>query len=311
MRRSAIQLAGLDLNLLVVLRELLRERNVTRAAERVGVTQPAASAALSRLRRHFGDELLIRVNRGYVLSPLAVQLRRQVEDVCSAAERLFATGADFDPATSRREFTLIMADYTLAVIGEKLSTAMAADAPDAGLHIRFVRESLTLDMPHIIRLVDGIVAPRAASAPPLRQAELFRDAWVCVVSAGNRVLGEGPPSVEDLARLHWVVPYHREYSPESAPPISRQLALLGVRPHVAVRVEGYQAVPSFVAGTDRVALMQQRLAARFADRLDLRVLPCPGAPEPIVEALWWHEDFDPDPAHRWLRETLVKVAAEL
>lgn len=314
MRRSAVQLAGLDLNLLVVLRELLRERNVTRAAERVGVTQPAASAALSRLRRHFGDELLVRVNRGYVLSPLAVQLRRQVEDVCSAAERLFATGADFDPATSRREFTLIMADYTLAVIGERLSAVMEADAPNASLHIRFVRESLTLDMPHIIRLVDGIVAPRAASAPPLRQAELFRDEWVCVVSAGNRVLGPptgAPPSVEDLARLHWVVPYHREYSPESAPPISRQLALLGVRPHVAVRVEGYQAVPSFIAGSDRAALMQKRLAARFTDRLDLRVLPCPGVPEPIVEALWWHEDFDTDPAHRWLREALMKVAAEV
>jgi Bacterial regulatory helix-turn-helix protein, lysR family len=117
MTRRAAQLASLDLNLILVLRELLRERNVTRAAERVGVTQPAVSAALSRLRRHFGDDLLVRVSRGYVLSPLAVQLERQVEEICAAAERLFSAGADFDPASTRREFTLMMADYTVAVLG--------------------------------------------------------------------------------------------------------------------------------------------------------------------------------------------------
>lgn len=313
MRRPAAQLAGLDLNLLVVLRELLRERNVTRAAERVGVTQPAASAALSRLRRHFDDELLVRVNRSYVLSPLAAQLRRQVEEVCAAAERLFATGAEFGPATSVREFTLLMADYTIAVIGERLSRVVAAVAPGTSLHIRLVRESLALDMPHLIRMVDGIVAPgdRSAPAARIRSAELFRDEWVCVVSADNRLLGDGPPALADLARLSWVVAYHRNDTPQSAPPISRQLALLGVDPHVAVRVESYQAVPHFVAGTERVALMQRRLAAPLADRLGLRVLECPGAPEPIVETLWWHEDCDADPAHAWLRKTLVEIAAEL
>jgi DNA-binding transcriptional LysR family regulator len=312
MRHSVAQLSNLDLNLLVVLRELLRERHVTRAAERVGVTQPAASAALSRLRRHFDDELLVRVNRGYVLSPLAVQLKRQVEEVCAAAEQLFATGAEFDPGASLREFTLLMADYTIAVIGERLSAVMEGAAARATLHIRLVRESLSLDMPHAIRLVDAIVAPtNGAPVPPqLRSVELFRDDWVCVVSAGNRVLS-GPPSLADLARLQWVVPYHRDDSPQSAPPSSRQLARLGVSPRVAVRVESYQAVPRFITGTDRVALMQKRLAAQFADRMDLRVLECPGEPEPIVEALWWHEDSDQDPAHAWLRNTLMDIAAEL
>jgi DNA-binding transcriptional LysR family regulator len=78
-----------------------------------------------------------------------------------------------------------------------------------------------------------------------------------------------------------------------------------------VRVESYQAVPYFVAGTERVALLQERLASQAAERLGLRVLPCPGEPEPIVERFWWHADLDGDPAHRWLRETLVAVAAGL
>src|ERR1700676_4026118 len=127
--RPVTDLANLDLNLLVALRELTRERSVTRAAQRLGVTQPAASAALSRLRRHFGDELLIREHGEYVLTPLGEQLAQEVEAVCTAAERLFAPAPQFARKTSDREFTLVMADYTIMVIGEALSQAVQRAAP--------------------------------------------------------------------------------------------------------------------------------------------------------------------------------------
>jgi len=127
MPRPIAHLANLDLNLLVALRELLRERSVTRAAERLGVTQPAASAALSRLRRHFGDELLVRDRGEYTLTALGAQLAGQADAVCTAAQRLFAASADFDPATSEREFTLVMADYTIVVMGEALSQVIAQE----------------------------------------------------------------------------------------------------------------------------------------------------------------------------------------
>jgi DNA-binding transcriptional LysR family regulator len=306
------QLASLDLNLILVLRELLRERNVTRAAERVGVTQPAVSAALSRLRRHFGDELLVRVSRGYVLSPLAVQLERQVEEICAAAEQLFSTGTDFDAASTRREFTLMMADYTVAVLGSRLSRLFEETAPHATLHIRQVREALAVDMPHLIRWVDGIVAPERSQALPLvHSAELFRDEWVCVLSADATLPGDGSLTLDDLRNANWVVPFYRNQNSPLAPPVTRQLSLLGIRPRVAVGVESYLAVPQLIAGTSRVALMQRRLAAQFAERLDLRVCPCPGAPDPIVEVLWWHEDLDTDPAHAWLRAALAGLAADL
>ena len=145
MPRPIAHLANLDLNLLVALRELLRERSVTRAAERLGVTQPAASAALARLRRHFGDELLVRDRGEYTLTPLGAQLAEQADAVCAAAQRLFAASADFDPATSEREFTLVMADYTIMVMGEALSQVIARAAPRARLHIRLVRESLAAE----------------------------------------------------------------------------------------------------------------------------------------------------------------------
>jgi DNA-binding transcriptional LysR family regulator len=295
-----------------VLRELLRERNVTRAAERVGVTQPAVSAALSRLRRHFGDELLVRVSRGYVLSPLAVQLERQVEEICAAAEQLFSAGADFDPASTRREFTVMMADYTVAVLGGGLSQLFEEQAPHASLHIRLAREALALDMPHLIRWVDGIVAPERTQTLPLaRSAELFRDEWVCVMSADNRLACRDSLNLQDLQDLKWVLPFYRNQDSSLAPPAIRQLALLGIRPQVAIGVESYLAVPHLVASGSRVALMQRRLAAQFAGQGGLRVYRCPGEPDAIIEALWWHEDLDADPAHAWLRKALAALAAEL
>lgn len=312
MRRRVAQLASLDLNLILVLRELLRERNVTRAAERVGVTQPAVSAALSRLRRHFDDELLVRVNRGYILSPLAMQLQRQVEEICTASERLFSTGARFDPATTRREFTLIMADYTVDILGSGLSRLFEQQAPHASLHIRQVRESLAQEMPELTRLVDGIIAPeRSQGQSPMRSAELFSDDWVCVASADGDLPAGDTLTFDDLKDASWVVPFYRNQNSPLAPPAIRQLSMLGFRPRVAIGVESYLAVPQLIAGTGRVALLQRRLATLFENQLNLRVWPCPGDPEPIVEVLWWHEDLDDDPGHAWLRASLAELASKL
>lgn len=311
-RGPAPHLANLDLNLLVSLRELLRERNVTRAARNLGVSQPAASAALARLRRHFGDELLVRGKGAYELTPLACQLAARIDEVCDAVERLLAASPDFDPVRTQREFTLVMADYTIAVMAEKLSQLVYERAPEALLHVRLVRESLATEYTEEIRFIDGVVAPPLGRArvPYVRSVELFRDRWVCVVARENRAAANGRLTVDDLARMTWVAPFHRGAGPASAVPVTRQLARFGIQPRIAVRVESYLAVPHFVAGTQRVALMQERLASRFAGRMDLRVLECPGEPEPIVEALWWHEHYERDPAHAWLREQVVEAAPD-
>ncbi|WP_439381409.1 LysR family transcriptional regulator [Amycolatopsis lexingtonensis] len=312
-RQSAVHLANLDLNLLVVLRELLGERNVTRAAARLGVSQPAASAALGRLRRHFGDELLVRTGNGYVLSALATQLADQVEAVCTGAERLFGTGHDFDPGASAREFTLVMADYTIEVLGSRLSALLAERAPDVQLHVRLVREAFASDITDTIRLIDGMVAPPVSrfELPDVRSVALFTDRWVCVVDAANPSVRDDELSLEQLAALPWVAPFQPDRGFPPAAPMGRQLALFGIQPRIRVRVESYQAVPHFVAGTDRVALLQERLATRVADRLGLRILPCPGDPEPIVERFWWHAGYDADPAHHWLRTVLTDLAREV
>jgi DNA-binding transcriptional LysR family regulator len=313
--RPVAHLANLDLNLLVALRELVRERSVTRAAQRLGVTQPAASASLSRLRRHFGDELLVREHGEYVLTPLGEQLAEQVEAVCAAAERLFAASSDFDPATSDREFTLVMADYTITVMGEALSHAVQRSAPRARLHIQQVRVPMATEYSDGIRFVDGMIAPpsNGFALPDTRSAELFRDRWVCVLDGDNPVLDGGTAlQMRDLAGLPWVAPYYRAGTRGVASvPVMRQLALLDLHPRIAVRVDSYSAVPYFITGTDRVALMQERLATRLAVTSNLRVLECPGEAEPIVEALWWHRQHEEDPAHAWLRRLILETARRL
>jgi len=257
----------------------------------------------------------VREHGEYVLTPLGEQLAEQVEAVCVAAERLFAASSQFDPATSDREFTLVMADYTIMVIGEALSQAVQRAAPNARLHIKLVRESLTTEYSDGIRFVDALVSPptHGFALPDTRSAELFRDRWVCVLDGDNPVLDGGSAlRVRDLAGLPWVAPYYRSGSRGVASvPVMRQLALLDLQPRIAVRVESYLAVPYFVSGTDRVALMQERLATRLAASSNLRVLECPGEAEPIVEALWWHRQFEDDPAHAWLRRLNVETSRRL
>jgi DNA-binding transcriptional LysR family regulator len=248
-----------------------------------------------------------------VLSPLAMQLADQVDAVCAAAERLFATGNHFDPGASRREFTLLMADYTVAVLGTRLAGALAEQAPGVDLHVRLVREAFTSHIADTIRLIDVMIAPPASrfDLPDVRSVELFTDRWVCVVDAANPLARGGPLSLQQLSGMPWVVPFQPDRGFVAASPLSRQLMVFGIQPEIRVRVESYQAVPYFVAGTDRVALLQERLATRVAAGLGLRVLECPGEPAPVEERLWWHVDHERDPAHQWLRDAVIAAAAAL
>jgi DNA-binding transcriptional LysR family regulator len=309
-KSATSRLAGLDLNLLIVLRELLRERNVTRAAERVGVTQPAASAALARLRRYFDDDLLVRRNGRYELSALAVQLDAQVESVYEGVERLLATGSRFDATTSRREFTIVISDYAVGVLGRPLTAAMSAESEHARLNVVLVRESLAANIGHTIRAVDCVVSQPTSRfrIPEMRSAPLFTDRWVCVAAADNARFGTEIADLTELRDATWVVPYHHDSDFPSVVPVSRQLARLGVRPQVAVRVDSFQAVPHLVASTDHVALVQERLARDCARYLPLRILACPKPLEPLEVRLWWHERYDEDLGHRWFRRLAIEAA---
>ncbi|GGT82627.1 LysR family transcriptional regulator [Actinomadura citrea] len=299
-----MDLASLDLNLLVALRALLEERNVTRAGQRIGLSQPAASAALARLRRHFGDDLLVRTGNAYDLTPLGTALVVPCTTACALLERLFTSRAEFDPRTERREFRIIASDYAIAVFGAELARVLHAEAPASRLVFEQVGQEITGATDAVLSGVDGLLMPHGiVSGFPT--VELYRDEWVCLVAADHPDIGDAL-TMDDLARQPWVV-YQRPYDA----PAARQLSMLGLEPRMEVSVQNFQLLPSLVAGTRRVALIQRRLARLMSPVAQVRTLPCPFEAVPVKEALWWHPVHTQDAAHIWLRETAARVAAAL
>ncbi|MFG1643487.1 LysR family transcriptional regulator [Amycolatopsis sp. NPDC049252] len=299
-----MNLARLDLNLLVALDALLQERSVTRAAARMGLGQPAVSAQLARLRRHFHDDLLTRSGNQYRLTPLAVQLKERVRVALSGAERVFAAEPDFDPASSTREFSMLMSDYGIAMLGPGIATRLADEAP--GTRLRFPANTPRMVDAAAQELVhtDLLVIPHGF-VDDLPHQDLYRDEWVCLVAAGNTAV-EDSLTVEQLETMPWVVTYH---GPTASTPAARQMRMLGIEPHIQVVTETFLTVPGLIAGSGRVALVQRRLADEIPAELGVRALPCPFDATPLVEAMWWHPMYDDDPEHRYLRDVVQRAVA--
>jgi DNA-binding transcriptional LysR family regulator len=300
-----VNLASLDLNLLVSLDALLQERSVTRAAARMGLSQPALSASLARLRRHFGDELLTRVGNEYRLTPLAVQLRELARLALTGVERVFDAQTEFDPAKSTREFTLLVSDYVVAVLGDAVAALLAEEAPSARLRLTANTPAAVDRAEQVLLSTDLLVLPHGFVSD-LSHCDLYRDEWVCVVAAENEMVGD-ELTVENLETLPWVVTFH---GPTAATPASRQMRMRGIEPNGAVITENFLTVPGLVAGSNRIALLQRRLVEQLPVNLGIRALPPPVEVGQLVEAMWWHPAFDDDPEHAYLRD-LVLRATEL
>ena len=301
-----MNLAGLDMNLVVALRALLTERNVTRAGERVGLSQPAMSAALARLRRHFGDELLARKGSGYELTTLGVVLLDRSEVACEMLELVFGSQPRFDPAREHREFVLLSSDYAATVVGGALAREISAQAPEVRVTFRQIPVTMVEDPPAYLSTVDGLFMPHGIITG-LPAVELYRDRWLCAVAEDNPDVGESI-TLSQLAALPWAT-YQRVYDA----PVNRQLSLLGIEPRVQVSVDSFQLLPAMVAGTRRVAMIQALLAARLSlgPGSGIRLLECPFDAVPVQEALWWHPVHTHDAGHLWLRQTAAAVAARL
>ncbi|OIJ68422.1 LysR family transcriptional regulator [Streptomyces mangrovisoli] len=299
-----MNLARLDLNLVVALRALLEERNVTRAGQRIGLSQPAMSAALARLRRHFDDELLSRVGGHYELTALGQVLLDRTSTAYDVLERLFASQADFDPAKETREFRLVASDYAVAVFGTEFARVVHDEAP--GIRLRFSQTPTTVvdDTATLLSATDGLFMPHGVISG-FPATDLYDDRWVFLVADGHPDVGE-QLTRQDLAHLPWVT-YQRTYDA----PAVRQLGMLGIEPQVEVSVDSFQSLPLLVAGTRRIALVQARLARLLAPITAVRAMEPPYEAVPLREAMWWHPVHTHDAAHIWLRETAARVGATL
>jgi len=292
---------GLDLNLLVSLDALLQERSVTRAAQRLGLSQPTLSTALARLRRHFGDDLLRRVGNTYELTPLAERLSENTAEALSWTDRVFKTRADFDPAVAEHEFTLTLTDCHLPTLGRVLADLVSETAPGVRLRFRHSTEQFVQRAHDNLRTVDAIVLPQGLLAE-LPSLDLFQDRWVCVASADSTPTT--PVSTDQLGDRPWVLPF---YHPILAFPSLRRLREQGIEPRVVMTTEDFLAVPHLIAGTDRLSLVPERVTRLFAKDSGTVVVDLPFELGVLVETLWWHPLHERDPAHTWFRQMTARA----
>lgn len=303
------RLRDVDANLLLSLHALLEEQNLTHAGERMTMSQSAMSGALGRLRQILGDELLVRVGRGFELTPLAQRLRPVVADAVEAAEGLLGTRRDFDSASSTRQFTVSLSAYAMTVLAEPLIRLVAEQAPGCSVALDPLDVTPDAFEAQLMRR-DLIIAPLGYEFPG-RSQPVFTDHLVCVVDRRNPRAGNGSLTLDDLRSMpHAVAEFGA--AGQRRRPLEVELERRGVAERsVLVQVTSLLTVPFAVSGTGMCAFVPARLASRCLDMLDLVVVETPLDPVPITEAAHWHPRRDTEPAVVWLRRLLYDVAVSV
>ncbi|PZH17431.1 LysR family transcriptional regulator [Streptomyces sp. NTH33] len=293
------RLASVNLNLLVPLLALLEERSVTRAAERVGLSQPAMSHALTRMRRLLGDDLVVRQGAGVTLTPRAQELIAPLRSALQQTARIVDFPC-FDPATDQRVITIAMTTSTAFVVGPRLTRLIAERAPRATLRLRTI--TVPTEATFTDKGVDVVLISEGHFSPYPRE-RLYDDRCVVVASPDT------PPDASALdlltAQPHIVVDTDRRVFPYSV------LEERGVPYRVGTLISDFLLVPCLVARAGGVALLRHRVAAAMQALVDLRIeefpFPIPGLGIDMV----WNPRLTDQYFVEWLRALLFDVARHL
>jgi LysR family nod box-dependent transcriptional activator len=295
---------GLDLNLLLALQVLLEERNVTRAARRLNISQPAMSAALARLRDYFQDDILIAQGRQMLPTAQAQALAGPVRRMLGELDQLLTSTAVFDPATSQRTFRLVASDYITASLVGPLLQRLTVIAPKLRLEIMLpCEEAAQLVMEG---QADLIITPEDFMDPEHPAELLCEEQQVVVGWKENAALG-GAISAVDFDRLgHVAVHVGSNRVPSFA---DRQLERMGSARRVEVTCGCFTVLPWLLCGTQRLAVMHERLALQMAALFPLALAPLPFEFPVMREMIQYHKAREADEGLRWLRLQLTRQAA--
>jgi LysR family transcriptional regulator, nod-box dependent transcriptional activator len=296
-----------DLNLLVALDALLTERNVTRAGNRLNLSQSAMSGALARLRHYFRDELLVPVGRQMVLTPVADGLVGPVRDILLQIRGTLGSKPRFEPSTATRHLSLAVSDYVTEILMADVLRAARCEAPHITFELRPVGRRAGEDLES--GELDFLIAPAGYVSSTQPTEVLFEDTYTCVIWSGNTVVGKTMTLEQYLDLGHVVVNVAGNEPPSNYD--EQFLRRSNFKRRAEVSVPTFSVAPQLVVGTDRVATITTRLAVKCAESLPLRLLPLPIAMPPMVEMLQWHKVHEYDPAHDWFRILLKKVVQRL
>lgn len=291
-------LRKIDVNLLVVAHAILSEKNLTRAGESIGMSQPAVSGALARLRQQYDDPLLVRSGRTFELTEKALAIHPMIEEALAAISRTLEILPVFDPATSERTFYISASDYVLSVMTSPLLRVLKDRAPGVTVKFDGLPAGSGVSPDDLLRR-DLVIAGTGRGVPGKRRS-LFSDEFVCIVDSAHPWLRDGAFTVEDLARLRHV---RASFGAENSTHVDDMLAAAGIAPRIGLTVQGFMPVPMAVAGTTLVGHVPEKTAQRYADALSLAIAKTP-LRATLVEAAHWHPSKNADPALTWLVKML-------
>ena len=303
-----MNLKSFDLNLLLIFEALMEERNVTRAANRVGLSQPAMSNALARLRRTFNDPLLIRAPTGMTPTPAAQAMIPAVRAALAQLRAALEEKPAFDPSASRRTFQVLANDYAEIMLLAPVVRTLRVRA--SGINLRVHRPASIFHAPTPAQLADasnlaiGFFPDALVLDAALQFELLWEERNVCIASASHPSI-RGKMSIRQYAAAHHVAVFYKTEGPGI---IDTMLAQKGLSRHSTVLVPHFASVPFLVSESDLIATVPERLALKFSRLAKLQVLPSPLAIPPFRLTMVWHERVQADPAHTWLRNLIVEVA---
>lgn len=301
-----MNLSNVDLNLLKAFDALMEEQHVTRAAQRVGLSQPAMSNALSRLRDLFSDDLLVRTPRGMEPTPRALELHGPIRDALRRIQATLDAGAPFDPATAQRTFTLAMSDLGVYSLMPTLIEHTVVEAPGIDFRIRTGVASETF-----AGLEEGAIDlalgwfPKFPSGLRYEVAGFMRA--VVIARQDHPELVNGLTLERYLSLKHVVVSLREGVSG----PFDNVHERLGLKRRVILSQPHVLVAPFVVAQTDCVALLSEPLARQFSGPLCLNIFDVPFEVPPIEIGYLRHRRYDNDPAHRWMTDTLKAGVSSL
>jgi DNA-binding transcriptional LysR family regulator len=300
-----LRFKNLDLNLLVALDLLLAERNVSRAAAKMHITQSAMSNALARLRDYFGDNLLVQVGRRMDLTPRAELLREPVRDILVRIESSVTATPNFDPSASDRTFRIFVSDFSLATLVPRFLQLISPGR----FPIRFEFRPQSSDPKRTLDSGDAdlLVIPEEYASKDHPCEVIFEEDFVCIADRLHPRIGT------TLDRDTFARERHAVMQPPSN---ATSFETLGMRRHGIVRnidatTFSFASLPYLVAGTERLATIHARLADQAGRHLPLKILELPFEMPPMSQAIQWHAYRTNDPALIWLKDRLREAAMQL
>lgn len=288
----------LELRLLQVFDEIYKSRSVTRAAENLGIGQPAVSIGLSRLREHYADPLFVRVGNTMEPTPLAQELEQPMRQALQAMEQVQAYRAVFDPASSTRKFCISMTDISQLVLLPRLWPQLRKTAPGVHIDIVPLYEGTA-------RMLETGEADLALGFMPQLEAgfyqqSLFRQRYVCVASTEHPRIHDSLTLAQFEAEDHAVV----TQSGTGHLLLDREIAGQGIHRNIALRVPNYLGIAFVIEQTDMLVTIPERLAQVLEGRGRFRAHILPFEMPPYTVKQHWHERFHHDPGNRWLRQSI-------